>query len=718
MSLSAKILIGLALGIAFGIFFGELVTPIGVVGDAFILLLQMTVLPYVAVSLIAALGSLRYDEARALGRNAGGFLLAFWAIGLLVVALTPFAFPAWESASFFSSALVEERKTIDFLNLFIPSNPFHSLAESVVPAVVVFSACLGLALIGVERKDAIVRALGVLTDAIGRITTGIMRLAPFGVFAIAAKAAGTLQPDVLSGLRVYVVVTVANALLLTFWTLPVLVTTLTPIRYRQIFRGTRDVLVTAFATGVLFVVLTLLAERIKELLRTAAHEEEETALVDVVVPAAYNVPSVGKLLTLGFVLFAGWLTGFSLSPGEYPALLGAGLVSLFGSTLVAIPFLLDLFRVPADTFELFVMADNVIVARFNTLLAAMFLTSLPLLTAAAAAGRIELRTPKLLVYAGLTVLFTVGTIGGVRLTFEAIGSQYQGYQKFIERDFLLPPAPVSLYASPAELPVDPTGRGPDGESSALDRIVRRGSLRVGYRRDHLPYAFRNTNSELVGFDAELLHRLAADLGVKLEFVLVELGEIPDLLASGVIDTATGVAVTPERMQQLAFPDPHIDETLAFIVRDHDRNRFNTRKAIQSQEELHIAVPDAPYYVEKVRNYLPDARLTVLESPRAYFTAKEGTFDALVYGAAAGSAWSLVYPAFTVAVPHPDILAVPMAFPVARGDQQMVDFLSRWVELKRKDRTIQRLFDYWIEGVEPTERKRRWSVVRDILGWVD
>ena len=53
MSLSARILIGHALGIAFGIFFGELVAPIGFVGDAFILLLQMTVLPYVAVSLIA-----------------------------------------------------------------------------------------------------------------------------------------------------------------------------------------------------------------------------------------------------------------------------------------------------------------------------------------------------------------------------------------------------------------------------------------------------------------------------------------------------------------------------------------------------------------------------------------------------------------------------------------------------------------------------------------
>lgn len=45
MSLSTKVLIGLVAGVACGLFFGEYVGFLGVAGQAFILLLQMTVIP-------------------------------------------------------------------------------------------------------------------------------------------------------------------------------------------------------------------------------------------------------------------------------------------------------------------------------------------------------------------------------------------------------------------------------------------------------------------------------------------------------------------------------------------------------------------------------------------------------------------------------------------------------------------------------------------------
>jgi len=49
-SLSAWILIGAVLGLACGLFFGEYATVLSVVGDAFVGLLQMTVLPYIAIN--------------------------------------------------------------------------------------------------------------------------------------------------------------------------------------------------------------------------------------------------------------------------------------------------------------------------------------------------------------------------------------------------------------------------------------------------------------------------------------------------------------------------------------------------------------------------------------------------------------------------------------------------------------------------------------------
>ena len=58
MSLSTKVLFGLGAGILAGIFFGEHAAFLKVFGDAFVLLLQMTVLPYIMASLIAGLGGI------------------------------------------------------------------------------------------------------------------------------------------------------------------------------------------------------------------------------------------------------------------------------------------------------------------------------------------------------------------------------------------------------------------------------------------------------------------------------------------------------------------------------------------------------------------------------------------------------------------------------------------------------------------------------------
>jgi proton glutamate symport protein len=83
------VLVGFVLGIAVGLFFGEKVGFLGIAGDAFIVLLQVTVIPYIMVSLITALGRFTLEDVKALALKAGGVLLVLWGIGLTVVLLTP-----------------------------------------------------------------------------------------------------------------------------------------------------------------------------------------------------------------------------------------------------------------------------------------------------------------------------------------------------------------------------------------------------------------------------------------------------------------------------------------------------------------------------------------------------------------------------------------------------------------------------------------------------
>src|SRR4030095_7953894 len=168
MTSSTKILVGLVSGVIVGLFFGEHAAVFKVIADGFVKLLQMMVLPYITLSIITSLGALSYDQVKMLGLRAGAVLVGLWCLALIFTFLIPLAFPDLETASFFTTSLVDPPKPFNFVDLFIPSNPFYALANNVVPAVVLFSVFVGVALIGVERKQIALDVFVVAKDALSR----------------------------------------------------------------------------------------------------------------------------------------------------------------------------------------------------------------------------------------------------------------------------------------------------------------------------------------------------------------------------------------------------------------------------------------------------------------------------------------------------------------------------------------------------------------------
>jgi len=98
------------------------------------------------VSLMLGIGSLSYERAGRLAVTGGIVLVAFWLVAFAIIFLLPLVFPSVESGSFYSASLVEAAQ-VDFIDLYIPLNPFSSLARTVVPAAAVFSVAFGIALI-------------------------------------------------------------------------------------------------------------------------------------------------------------------------------------------------------------------------------------------------------------------------------------------------------------------------------------------------------------------------------------------------------------------------------------------------------------------------------------------------------------------------------------------------------------------------------------------
>jgi Na+/H+-dicarboxylate symporter/ABC-type amino acid transport substrate-binding protein len=715
-SLSTNIILALVLGVLCGIFFGEYCAGLHIFGDAFVKLLQMSILPFIVVSLISGLGSLSYDEAKELAITAGSVLLLFWAMVFAIILLMPLSFPSLKSASFFSKSVVEVKEQINFLDLFIPSNPFGALAKNVVPAVVLFSIAVGVALIGIKEKHNLVGDLSIFSAAFSRIARFVVNLTPIGVFAIAASTAGTMTMEEFGRLQVYFITYTVAAVLLTFWILPMLLTTVTPFKYKDVVGLSRDALVTGFTTGNLFIVLPVLIANCKELFEKYRLEQKKTeSLVDIIVPVSFNFPNMGGLLILVFIPFAAWFSASAFSVKDYPFFVFSSLFSMFGGAMLALTFLLDGLRIPSDLFQLFI-ASKVLTDRFATLLAAMHLLIFALITICAIKGLLTIRWKGVLRYTVMTVVITFITIITTRAFFtKALEFEYTKYKSFVEMELFCDPVPAKVHKSlPPSLPhsqVPPRSR--------LAEIRERGFLRVGYFKDSLPFAFTNVAANLVGFDIEMAHRLARELDVSLEFVQIDRGKVAEYLKKGYCDTImSGFALTTDRLQEMNFSVPYLDNTIAFVVKDHRRNDFSSREAVQSLKAPKIGIPNVPYYIAKIRNYLPQARLVTLGSPREFFRKRSSDLDAFAYSAEAGSAWTLIYPEYSVVVPLPDTIAVPLAYPTARGDREMVDFLNGWISLKKKDGTIEEVFNYWILGHGAHKKGPRWSVIRNVLHWVD
>jgi ABC-type amino acid transport substrate-binding protein len=277
--------------------------------------------------------------------------------------------------------------------------------------------------------------------------------------------------------------------------------------------------------------------------------------------------------------------------------------------------------------------------------------------------------------------------------------------------------PVPSRQYDGELPPVEPAAGVDGR---LTTIERRGTARVGYLPDSLPFAFRNQNGEVVGFDIEMANELAADLGVELELVRLELDDISKLFASGQIDIVmSGLAITPSRAREWAFGTAPMDLTLGFLVPDYRRKQFSKLDQVLAMKDLTIGVVQAdPAFSRRVEYAFPLAQIVSIASPRAFLRGDLDKLDAVVYSAEGGSAWTLIYPNYSIVVPQPSKVKLPLGYPMPRNDREWSDFVSTWVELQRKNGTVDLLFDHWIRGGGAKSTQPRWSIIRDVLHWVE
>jgi ABC-type amino acid transport substrate-binding protein len=610
-----------------------------------------------------------------------------------------------EAGSFYSSSLVEIAE-VDFIDLYIPVNPFSSMARTVVPAAAVFSVAFGIALIGVENKHSLLDILSATSKTLTRIAMMVVKITPIGVFAIAANAVGTMTIEEFGRLQSYIIPFIVATLILTFWILPGLTAAITPFSYRDILKSARDALTTGFVTGNLFITLPMLVENARKLFEECQIKNDDTDnYVEVLVPTSFNFPNIGKLLTLLFVLFAGWFVGKSIAFTDYPGFAVLGLFTLFGGVDLALPFLLDQMKIPTDMYQLYVVT-GVLNSWFATLLAVMNLFAFTLVAACAATGALRINWSRIFSFAIISLVIFVAALLGTRFVLSEMVSKED-----ITRRTLMHAEIKDLHKTDIKEIGSKEAMGP---KNPLKSIIKRGKLRVGYHPENLPFSFVNDKGDLVGFDVELMHVLARELKVEIEFIEWTYETVLKDLDQGKFDIAIGgLIVNPERLAKANFSIPYMNMTTAVVVKDHRRNKFNSWRAIDKKLNTRVGVV-GEIRANNVKRYLPNTEVVLLKTYSDFFTANPKEVEVLVISAEAGSAWTILYPAYSVVVPEPHLKAnAAFAIPLATLDFE--DFVNDWLQMNQTSGIINKLYKKWILGAETEQKKGRWSIGRDLFG---
>jgi ABC-type amino acid transport substrate-binding protein len=227
-----------------------------------------------------------------------------------------------------------------------------------------------------------------------------------------------------------------------------------------------------------------------------------------------------------------------------------------------------------------------------------------------------------------------------------------------------------------------------------------------------------------GFDIEMAHRMASALQVTLEFFpTVDEAEAADALNAGICDVyMRTLPITPGRTNIFGLTLSVYTSSVGFIVRDYRRREFNYWNSLLARgEELNIAIDASRESQFSARNLLPDATITLLRDMNEQAQLLEKTsndVDAVMDMAEEGAAWSVMYPQYSVVVPRPAIF-VPVAYAVAKGNDDLLAALNAHLLLMKENGFVDQNYEYWmLGGAAKSDRPPRWSVIKDVLKWVD
>lgn len=263
-NLGLWIIIAMVIGIVVGVFMGPEASMFKPLGDLFIQLIKMLVVPLVLVSIVSGASALGETKSAGL---IGGLSIAFMIITTVIsivvaIVLGEMFQPGAAISQTTVTSLVEGYETSpsgaaptmgfwDTVIGMIPANPIEALAKGDILQIIIFGLFVGFGISALEseKRQRITSGLNSILDALIWCIGKVMLVAPFGVFGLIADATGTFGFDVLLQVANVLWIDLLAVLIIGLGLYPMCVSLFSRVKLKDYFRSMLKPQVVSFSTA-------------------------------------------------------------------------------------------------------------------------------------------------------------------------------------------------------------------------------------------------------------------------------------------------------------------------------------------------------------------------------------------------------------------------------------------------------------------------------------
>ncbi|MEI7614507.1 MAG: dicarboxylate/amino acid:cation symporter [Betaproteobacteria bacterium] len=381
ISLNFLILAGCAVGIAGGLAlaaYPQTSMALGIlywsklVGTLFLDLLRMILVPLIFSSIVVGVANLRaHDDMHQVWVTTLAFFTLSMAVAILIGFGAAHIFRPGEGMQLAMFAEATQRYEAhrmplpEYFALFMHGlfqNPFKALAQGEILSVVIFALFLGIALVvGGERFRNVRSLFQEMQDLCLIVVHWIMRLAPLGIAALMLQLVASQQSNLLSSLLKFIAVVIGSTLFHGVIVLPLMLYAVTRVTPLHFWRGSREALLTAFATSSSAATLPVTLRCVEQ------HLHVRKDIANFVVPLGATVNMDGTALyEAAAALFVARLAGIELDLVSqmiifFVAMLGAiGAPGIPSVGMLSMVLVLESVGLPTEAIAILLPIDRIL----------------------------------------------------------------------------------------------------------------------------------------------------------------------------------------------------------------------------------------------------------------------------------------------------------------------------------------------------------------------